>query len=378
MRMIKKLFAESLCIMLLMGLVACGNAGGQNDTSAENAVSIEEQEEQTTSDSKEETDISAETSNLETSDSETSNLETPDSETSNLEISDSETGVNILVAYFSRTGNTKPLAEYAAEYYGADIYEILAEEPYTDEDIDYTDSDSRTTIEQNDESVRPAIDGSVENMDQYDVIVLAYPIWWGQAPRIIDSFLESYDFSGKTIIPFCTSASSDIGSSDDELYDLVSDSVTWIQGKRFAAGTSYEEVSAWLGEVYPADAAGQEDSDEESAMKLYFNDTEIPVTWESNETVEALMATACEGDIVVDMSMYGGWEQVGSLGKSYPRNDTQMTTKNGDIVLYSGNQIVVFYGENSWAYTKLGEMDLPEDEVTELLSNGDITLTLRK
>ena len=129
-------------------------------------------------------------------------------------------------------------------------------------------------------------------------------------------------------------------------------------------------------EIYPAGESEQEDADEEEAMKLYFNDSEIPVTWENNETVEALMAAVEEGEIVVDMSMYGGWEQVGSLGKSYPRNDTQMTTKNGDIVLYSGNQIVVFYGENSWSYTKLGEMNLPEDEVTELLSNGDIRLKL--
>ena len=339
--------------MLLIGLAACGNTDGRSDTSTEGTVPIEDQKEQTTADAKEESNISAEST-------------------------DSETGANILVAYFSRTGNTKPLAEYAAEYYGADLYEILAEEPYTDEDIDYSDSDSRTSIEQNDRSVRPKIDGSVENMDQYDVIVLAYPIWWGQAPRIIDTFLESYDFSGKTIIPFCTSASSDIGSSDDELYDLVSESVTWIQGKRFAAGSSYEEISAWLEEMYPVEESEREESDEEAAMKLFFNDTEIPVTWENNETVEALMAALEDGEIVVDMSMYGGWEQVGSLGKSYPRNDTQMTTKNGDIVLYSGNQIVVFYGENSWAYTKLGEMDLSEDEVTELLSNGDITLTLKK
>ena len=334
--------------MLLMGLAACGNTDGQSDTTTEDMVSMEDQ---TTEDSKEESKISEETT-------------------------DSKTGANILVAYFSRTGNTKPLAEYAAEYYGADLYEILAEEPYTDEDIDYSDSDSRTSIEQNDKSVRPQINGSVENMDQYDVIVLAYPIWWGQAPRIIDTFLESYDFSGKTIIPFCTSGSSDIGSSDDELYDLVSDSVTWIQGKRFAAGSSSEEVSAWLEEIYPAEESERKESDEEAAMKLFFNDTEIPVTWENNETVEALMAALEDGEIVVDMSMYGGWEQVGSLGKSYPRNDTQMTTKNGDIVLYSGNQIVVFYGSNSWAYTKLGKMNLSESEVTELLSNGDITLKI--
>ena len=285
--------------MLLMGLVACGNTDEKSDTSTEDMVSMEDQ---TTENSKEESKISEETT-------------------------DSKIGANILVAYFSRTGNTKPLAEYAAEYYGADLYEILAEEPYTDEDIDYSDSDSRTSIEQNDKSVRPQINGSVENMDQYDVIVLAYPIWWGQAPRIIDTFLESYDFSRKTIIPFCTSGSSDIGSSDDELYDLVSESVTWIQGKRFAAGSSYEEVSAWLEEIFPAEESERKESDEEAAMKLFFNDTEIPVTWENNETVEALMAALEDGEIVVDMSMYGGWEQVGSLGKSYPRNDTQMTTK---------------------------------------------------
>ena len=141
--------------MVILGLAACGNTDGQSDTSTEDPISIADQEDQTAADAKEETDISAEST-------------------------DPETGVNILVAYFSRTGNTKPMAEYAAEYYGADIYEILAKDPYTAEDIDYSDSESRTTIEQNDKSVRPEIDGSVENMDQYDVIVLAYPIWWNR------------------------------------------------------------------------------------------------------------------------------------------------------------------------------------------------------
>ena len=157
----------------------------------------------------------------------------------------------MLVAYFSRTGNTRPLAEYAADYYGADIYEIVAAEPYTDADIDYSDSGSRTTIEQNDVTVRPEIDGAVENMEQYDTIVLAFPIWWGQAPRIISTFLESYDFSGKTIIPFCTSGGSDIASSDNDLHPLVSDTANWIEGKRFAAGTSKEAVVGWLEDVCP-------------------------------------------------------------------------------------------------------------------------------
>ena len=116
--------------------------------------------------------------------------------------------------------------------------------------------------------------------------------------------------------------------------------------------------------------------DEKEYMKLYFNDTEIPVIWEDNQTVQELMEEAGKGDIVVQMSMYSDNEQVGSLGKSYTKNDEQITTYSGDIVLYSGDKIVVFYGSNSWAYTKLGKMNIQESDVTELLSNGDITLKI--
>ena len=116
--------------------------------------------------------------------------------------------------------------------------------------------------------------------------------------------------------------------------------------------------------------------DEEAYMKLYFNDTEIPVIWENNQTVQEFMEEAGKGDIVVQMAMYSDNEQVGSLEKSYTKNDQQITTHSGDIVLYSGDKIVVFYGSNSWAYTRLGKMNIPESEVTELLSNGDITLKI--
>ena len=121
---------------------------------------------------------------------------------------------------------------------------------------------------------------------------------------------------------------------------------------------------------------GQEE--EAVTMKLYINDTEVPVVWENNAAVEALAAEAGKGDIVVKMSMYGGNEQFGPLGKSYPANNRQVTTSNGDIVLFNNDQIVVFYGSNTWSYTRLGKMALPEDEVTELLSNGDITLRLAR
>lgn len=153
-----------------------------------------------------------------------------------------------LVAYFSATGTTKTLAEYAAEILNADIYEIVAEDPYTEADLAYY-TNCRADQEQNNPSVRPEISGSVENMENYDIIVLGYPIWHGQAPRIISTFLESYDFSGKTVIPFCTSHSSGIGSSADNLHSLCPDSTIWAEGRRFEAGTSKNTVMEWLDSI---------------------------------------------------------------------------------------------------------------------------------
>lgn len=116
---------------------------------------------------------------------------------------------------------------------------------------------------------------------------------------------------------------------------------------------------------------------EEKVMKLFINDKEIPVIWEDNTAVKELTADAAKGDITVQMSMYSDNEQVGSLGRSYTAENKQTTTHNGDIVLYNSSNIVVFYGSNSWSYTRLGKMNLPEKEVTELLSKGNVTVTLR-
>ena len=116
----------------------------------------------------------------------------------------------------------------------------------------------------------------------------------------------------------------------------------------------------------------------ENMLKLFINDEEIPVTWEENEAVETLKALAEDNSIIIDMSMYGGFEQVGSIGQSLPRNDKQMTTSAGDIVLYSGNQMVVFYGSNSWAYTKLGHIDnTSTEELKKMLGSVDVTITLK-
>lgn len=153
---------------------------------------------------------------------------------------------NILVAYFSATGSTKVLAEHAADAMGADIYEIIPEEPYTNADLDYGDAQSRSSLEMDDPNARPAISGKVENMEQYDIIFLGYPIWWGEAPRIISTFMESYDFGGKTIVPFCTSGGSGIGSSARNLHELAGSDVTWLEGERLSNTSSRDDMVSWI------------------------------------------------------------------------------------------------------------------------------------
>lgn len=115
----------------------------------------------------------------------------------------------------------------------------------------------------------------------------------------------------------------------------------------------------------------------DSTMTMKIGDTKVNVDWEDNQAVAALRDMAREGDVTIQMSMYGGFEQVGSIGQSLPRDDKQTTTTSGDVVLYSGNQMVVFYGSNSWSYTRLGHIsDKNAEEMTDLLSNGDVTITI--
>ena len=126
-----------------------------------------------------------------------------------------------------------------------------------------------------------------------------------------------------------------------------------------------------------SDKSDKESEEDMEAIKMSIDDIELDVKWEDNESVDALKSLLTPGDMTIHMSMYGGFEQVGALGSSLPRNDVQTTTTAGDIVLYSGNQIVIFYGSNSWAYTRLGTIqNKTEEELEELLGNDDVTLTL--
>ena len=151
----------------------------------------------------------------------------------------------ILVAYFSASGETAKLAKTVAEVTGGDLFEIQPEVAYTSADLNWNDKHSRSTVEMNDESSRPAIADEVADMEQYDTVFVGFPIWWYQAPRIIETFLESYNFSGKTVIPFATSGGSGMGKTA-EILKASCPGAAVDTGKRLSSRESAASVRKWV------------------------------------------------------------------------------------------------------------------------------------
>ncbi len=206
----KKILIVLLTLCLIIGLASC--SGGSSEEVAE-------------------TDNGTET--------------TAEEQTEAPETDDSGSGNATLVVYFSATGNTRSVAEKIASITNADIYEIKAAQEYTDADLNWNDSDSRTTKEQNDASARPEIGSDPVSLEGYKTVYIGYPIWWGEEPRIMDTFVESNDFSDITMIPFCTSSSSGIGRSGQNLADNAG-SGNWLEGARFSGGASEDELKSWI------------------------------------------------------------------------------------------------------------------------------------
>ena len=149
-----------------------------------------------------------------------------------------------LVAYFSASGTTKKVAEKLAKAIGADIFEIKPEVPYTKADLNWLSKKSRSSVEMSDTSCRPAIAESIDNMADYDTVFVGFPVWWYREPSIIDTFMESYDFTGKTVVPFCTSGGSGLGESGANMQALAPGAKLGI-GERFKGRVSEEELAAW-------------------------------------------------------------------------------------------------------------------------------------
>ena len=193
----------------------------------------------------------AESSAAESSSSASSSETVPEEPVSEAEPSASAGGEDAsggtLVVYFSATGNTEEAAGYIASLTGGDLFELEPVEPYTSEDLNYSDDNSRVSLEYADESLREvelAAD-TVENWDDYDTVFIGYPIWWGIAAWPVDDFIEANDFTGKTVIPFCTSASSGLGQSGELLAEMAGTG-DWLEGQRFSSRVSEADVEEWL------------------------------------------------------------------------------------------------------------------------------------
>lgn len=225
MIIMKKLTAIFLCFAMALSLAACGNTTSSTSESSTPESSVPP--------------ASSEASDT----SSTAASQEPASQ----EETEVEAGGNTLVVYFSATGNTEQAATYIADITGSDLFELEPADPYTDEDLNYNNEDSRVSQEYADESLRDVelVSDMVENWDSYDTVFIGYPIWWGIAAWPTDGFVEANDFTGKTVIPFATSASSGLGESGQLLAELAGTG-DWQEGMRFRSSVSEGDVQEWL------------------------------------------------------------------------------------------------------------------------------------
>ena len=224
----KKLISLSLAAVMALSLAACGQSETADDSQAANQ-------------SQEVTSTPAPTPTPENGE----DTSAPDA--SEPEDSQSGEGGGVLVVYYSATGNTEAVAGYIAEATGGDLFELEPVEPYSDADLNWTDENSRVTQEHEDESLRDVelATDTVDNWDSYDTVFIGYPIWWGIAAWPVDGFVEANDFTGKTVIPFCTSSSSGLGQSGELLAEMAGTG-DWQDGERFRSSASQEDVTEWV------------------------------------------------------------------------------------------------------------------------------------
>ena len=245
MKKIKTLFAFLMIFTMVLGLAACGNTNSNGTSSAQTSEAQNTSEETVTTAEKESDDNSA--ASEKSSDTAATEADSTDDNTSTEDTTAEDTPAHsdVLVAYFSATGTTEGVAERIAAVTGGDLYEILAAEPYTDDDLNYNDRSSRSTSEQNDKNARPEIGSEDISLEGYTTIYLGFPIWWGEEPRIMDTFVEKYSFEGITVIPFCTSGGSGIGRSGPNM-EALAGSGTWLEGKRFSGNVSEADLQSWI------------------------------------------------------------------------------------------------------------------------------------
>lgn len=227
----KRTLSLLLSLVMALSLAACSGSGDGSSSQVSSAAPESSAAESSASESSSEAPSSSEVS-------------------SQAQAEDTGSGSSVLVVYYSATGNTAQAAQYIADTTGGDLFELEPVEPYTDDDLNWTDDNSRVSQEHADESLRDVelVADTVDNWDQYDTVFIGYPIWWGIAAWPVDGFVEANDFSGKTVIPFCTSSSSGLGQSGELLADMAGTG-DWQEGQRFRSGVSQEDVQSWIEEL---------------------------------------------------------------------------------------------------------------------------------
>ena len=237
----KRAFSLLLSLLMAFSLTACGGNGNSSSSQASSSAPESSAVESTSSASEPSSSPESEASSEAPSSSEVS---------SEASVEDTNSGSSVLVVYYSATGNTAQAAQYIADTTGGDLFELEPVEPYTDDDLNWTDDNSRVSQEHADESLRDVelVADTVDNWDQYDTVFIGYPIWWGIAAWPVDGFVEANDFTGKTVIPFCTSSSSGLGESGELLAELAGTG-EWQEGQRFSSGVSQEDVESWIAEL---------------------------------------------------------------------------------------------------------------------------------
>lgn len=290
-----------------------------------------------------------------------------------------DANAKVLVAYFSATGNTENIAQHLETVLDADLYEIVPQQPYTSADLNYGSSNSRAEQEINAPTARPAISGSVSNMDDYDVVFIGYPIWWGQAPKIIYTFLESYDFSGKTVVPFCTSASSGIGGSISGIQALAPNA-NWLSGQRFSGSASLSSVESWVNglDIPTSQADASSDASASAAkIKLTFGENEAVVTLEDNATTHDFLSML---PVTLTFQDYAGSEKISYLPRSLSTDGAPSTYDPdvGDLILYApwGN-LAIFYRDagRSSGPVPMGHVESGLAQLAAMNGNFEVTIT---
>lgn len=256
----KKWIALLLGVVMTVSLAGCGSTGSTASTqeSSVQAESTQEAPEESSAaaggtseaESVQETDAAQETTETASGTEETTAAEesAEASETGTESGTDSASAEGrTLVVYYSATGNTEAVANYIAQATGGDLFELEPVDPYTDEDLNWTDENSRVVYEHDNEDARDVelVADTVDNWDEYDTVFIGYPIWWGIAAWPVDTFVEANDFTGKTVIPFCTSSSSDLGESGQLLAEMAGTG-DWQEGMRFRSSASEADVQEWL------------------------------------------------------------------------------------------------------------------------------------